>query len=75
MSKVIGISLLFVVSQFGEIFTMFLLFSGEFIFLYFICTGGFSVLFKSSSNFIFASSSEYAVNFEQIFNLNCFHSG
>ena len=64
MSKVIGISLLFVVSQFGEIFTMFLLFFGEFIFLYFICTEGFFVLFKSSCNFIFASSGE--ISFQTI---------
>ena len=61
MSKVVAISLLFVVSQFGEIFTMFLLFS--FAYTSF-CTEGFFVLFKSSCNFIFASSGE--ISFQTI---------
>ena len=70
MSKIIGISLLFVVSQFGEIFTMFLLFFGEFIFLYFICTEGFFVLFKNSCNFIFATAAVVKSVFRPLYSVN-----
>ena len=47
-----------VVSQFGEIFTMSLLFFGESIVSYFICTESYFVLFKSPCNFVFICSGE-----------------